>query len=186
MGQGPGKPKQQAPVTAADFAADTTSGPVTAADFAPTGETAWEGANRGAKNALLGGPRFARDVLQGVSAYTPEELRTPEVREYLKSQGEDPDAMLHESLRRRGRGEPIGPLETLAHAGKGMATMGMSMENAILPGPNLGNIVYDAITGKKSGDEYTEQNAGEIAHQFEPGNRAAGFAEMIGGAGLLG
>lgn len=140
----------------------------------------------GVKNVVLGPVKFARDVLRGVANYTPEELRRPDVREYLKSQGQDPDVMLHEAIKRRATGESSGPLETARTVGEGAVRMGHELESAALPGPNLGNLIYDVATGKHSADELINENPHMIAEALKPGAQLQAITELAANAALFG
>ena len=91
-------------------------------------EEAALGVGEGGLNVLLGIPRFLLSTLQGLGSYTLEELRDPELRLMLRQQGVDPEELVHEMRRRRGRGEPLGPLETIAATLKGAATMGYDLQ----------------------------------------------------------
>lgn len=86
------------------------------------------GVGEGLWNTAKGLVMFPIDVLRGLSAYTPEELRRDDTREYLHSQGIDPDVLLHEALKARGRGEPLGASETAKAVIGGMATLGYNAQ----------------------------------------------------------
>lgn len=99
-----------------------------------TADEVASGIGEGLWNTAKGLVMFPINLLQGIGSYTLEELRDPETRKALESQGVDVDAEIHRALRRRGRGEPLGPIETIRDAAQGMATMGYNAQRAMQGG----------------------------------------------------
>jgi len=93
------------------------------------------GVGEGAVDVATGIPKFILATLRGLTNYTPEELRDPALQRHLREQGVDPEILLHESLKARGRGEPLGPLETLKAVGQGALTMGYDLQRSMQGGP---------------------------------------------------
>lgn len=117
---------------------------------------------------------------------TPEELRNPYVRARLRANGVDPDAMLHEAIKETATGERASPMQGVQNLAAGTARFGYDLQSAIAPGPNLGNLVYDALTGKQSSQALIEENPQGVAAQLEPGARGAAMLNFIGNTALLG
>ena len=146
------------------------------------------GIERGLANVAVGAVKFPFQVL-GSTVFappTPDELRNPLVRARLRANGQDPDAMLHQAIRETATGERASPTEGLKQLGRGALTMGADLQSAAMPGPNLGNLIYDAATGRQSADELIAENPQGIARALEPEHQIQSLTELVGNAFLFG
>lgn len=129
-----------------------------------------EGTGRVAKGVAS----FVPDALKALTSYTPEELRTPEVKQQLHDMGVDPDRLLHEALRARGAGAPVGAAEGALALGKGMLGFGYNLQRAIQGG--------DALYGQdEPGGRFHILNT-----DINPRERASAITEMGLNAAMLG
>lgn len=130
------------------------------------------GALSGAGNVAKGVVNFVPETLRSLSSFTPEELRDPAVHQQIKDNGwGDPDQMLHEALRARGRGEPVGAGEGAAALLKGTATMGYNLQRAV-----------------QGGALYERDENGKLKlsnNDVSPRERAQAVTEMLGNTALL-
>ena len=128
-----------------------------------------EAAGRVAKGVAT----FVPEALKALTSYTPEELRTPEVRQQVKDMGLDPDALLHEALRMRGAGAPVGSAEGALAIAKGLGGLGYNLQRAIQGG--------DALYSRDENGRFHILNT-----DVNPRERASAITEMGLNAALLG
>jgi hypothetical protein len=128
----------------------------------------------GVGNVAKGVVTFIPSAIKGLSSFSPEDLRNPDVRkEIVDNHWGDPDQMLHEALRARGRGEPVGSVEYAASLLKGTAFAGYNLQRAI-----QGGALWEQTEPGKLSFRATNPDV-------SPHERAQAITEMLGNAGLL-
>lgn len=177
--------------------------PVARAPLLPTPDygTGMVTAGRGTPGAIAAGVgRGLLGIAKGVvspitstlsdvfSPSTPEEAANPLQQAARMRFGQsipEVQAGVHEARLRAGQGVQR-PGERTAEMVKSLPRMGYDVQSAMSPGPNLGNLLYDALTGRHSSQELIDENPQALAAQFEPGARAEAFTGGVGLPILLG
>jgi diguanylate cyclase (GGDEF)-like protein len=136
----------------------------------------------------LGVAHFLSTPLRAVFApEMPEEARNPLIRAMKMARGgmtpAQTEADVHAALRARAAGAPT-PGAVVGEAAKGLVTMGRDAQRAAMPGPNLGNIVLDALTGRHTTDEVIEEEWPDIIRGEQPEAKARAITNLAVLGGL--
>ena len=132
------------------------------------------GIGEGTANVAKGVALFIPEAIKGLASFSIEDLRNPDVQKEIRDNGwGDPVAMLHEAIKAKARGEPVGSTEYAMSLLKGTALMGYNLQRQIQGG--------EALYGQtQPGGKLSILDTDVPARE-----RARGITEMLGNAGLL-